>query len=144
MRPSRREFVRWVAASGIMLGLSRLVQAEANPFEQTQTLPGPAGPNPIFAGNGRIDGVAKVTGAKLYVSDFRASDIKGWPPNTAHALLVRTPDATHIYNGIDLDALDAGAKPTVIVTADDLSRIGTRVPPFYAGDLFCPVGQTPL
>jgi CO/xanthine dehydrogenase Mo-binding subunit len=135
--------MRWVAASGITLGLSRLAQAEANPFEQTQTLPGANGPNP-FAGKGRIDGAAKVTGAKLYVSDFRASDIKGWPPNTAHALLVRTPDATHTYNGIDLDALSASAKPTVVVTADDLARIGVRVPPFYAGDLFCPSGQTPL
>jgi hypothetical protein len=31
-----------------------------------------------------------------------------------------------------------------MVTADDLARIGTRVPAFYAGDLFCPVGRTPL
>src|SRR5262249_57092989 len=35
-------------------------------------------------------------------------------------------------------------KPAAIVTADDLARIGTRVPEFYAGDLFCPVGRTPL
>jgi hypothetical protein len=28
--------------------------------------------------------------------------------------------------------------------ASDLARIGTRVPEFYAGDLFCPVGTTPL
>ena len=35
-------------------------------------------------------------------------------------------------------------KPSVVVTAADLDKIGTRVPEFYAGDLFCPVGKTPL
>ena len=32
----------------------------------------------------------------------------------------------------------------MVVTAADLARIGTRVPEFYAGDLLCPVGKTPL
>ena len=85
-----------------------------------------------------------MTGAKIYGSDFRAADIDGWPTKTSHALLVRTPDATHLYEGVDLDALPAEAKPTVVVTADDLKRVGTRVPPVYAGDLLCPTGQTPL
>ena len=35
-------------------------------------------------------------------------------------------------------------KPSVVVTAADLDKIGTRVPEFYTGDLFCPVGKTPL
>lgn len=139
---SRREFVTWMGASGIALGLSRLTPAQALDFDATQTLPGAA--NASLASRGRIDGVAKVTGAKIYSSDFRASDIDGWPANTSHALLVRTPDATHVYEGIDLDALPADARPTVVVTADDLKRAGTRVPPFYAGDLFAPAGQTPL
>lgn len=144
MRPTRREFVRWVAASGITLGLSRLVPANATPFEASQTLPGQAGLRLRLGGRGRIDGVAKVTGAKLYVSDFRATDIEGWPAETAHALLVRTADATHVHAGLDLDALPTSAKPTVVVTAQDLEKAGTRVPPFYAGNLFCPVGETPL
>lgn len=144
MQTSRREFMRWVAASGIAVGLSRLTPAHAAPFEEAQTLPGAAGSIPGLTGRGRIDGLAKVTGAKLYTSDFRASDLDGWPSETAHALLVRTPDASHVYEGIDLDALPADGRPTVVVTAADLARIGTRVPPFYEGDLFCPAGETPL
>src|SRR4029077_11674690 len=92
----------------------------------------------------RIDGVAKVTGAKLYASDFRAADLPGWPQKTSHAMLVLAPDATHVYTGIDLARLSGTLKPSVVVTAADLARIGTRVPEFYAGDLFCPVGKTPL
>ncbi len=35
-------------------------------------------------------------------------------------------------------------KPSAVVTAAELAKIGTRVPEFYAGDLFCPLGKTPI
>jgi CO/xanthine dehydrogenase Mo-binding subunit len=144
MRPSRREFVKWVTASGIALSLSRLGAIEATGFPARATLPGRGGWNPAANGTGRIDGVAKVTGAKLYTSDFRAADLPGWPAATYHAILVRAPDATHVYLGMDLARLDGASKPSVVVAAEDLAKIGTRVPEFYTGDLFCPIGKTPL
>jgi CO/xanthine dehydrogenase Mo-binding subunit len=144
MRPSRREFVKWVTASGIALSFSRLASAAEPAFAARETLPGRQNWNPAANGAGRIDGVAKVTGAKLYASDFRAADLPGWPSKTAHAILVRAPDATHVYTGIDLTRLTGASKPTVVVTAADLVRAGTRVPEFYAGDLLCPVGRTPI
>ncbi len=144
MRPSRREFVKWITASGIALSFSRLASAAEPTFAARETLPGRQNWNPAANGAGRIDGVAKVTGAKLYASDFRAADLPGWPSKTAHAILVRAPDATHVYTGIDLTRLTGASKPTVVVTAADLVRAGTRVPEFYAGDLLCPVGRTPI
>jgi CO/xanthine dehydrogenase Mo-binding subunit len=144
MRPSRREFVKWVTASGIALSVSRLGAIEATGFPARATLPGRGNWNPAANGAGRIDGVAKVTGAKLYTSDFRAADLPGWPSLTSHAILVRAPDATHVYLGMDLARLTGASKPSVVVTAEDLAKIGTRVPEFYTGDLFCPIGKTPL
>src|ERR1700678_4067981 len=144
MRPSRREFVKWVTASGISLSLSRLGTAQEASFPARASLPGPQHWNPAAGGFGRIDGVAKVTGAKLYASDFRAADLPGWPADTSHAILIRAADAMHIYTGIDLASLSGALKPSVVVTATDLARIGTRVPEIHAGDLFCPVGKTPL
>ncbi len=144
MRPSRREFVKCVTASGIALSLSRLGLAEETSFAARETLPGRQYWNPATTGVGRIDGVPKVTGAKLYASDFRAADLPGWPAHTSHAILIRAPDATHIYTGIDLARLSGALKPSVVVTAADLAKIGTRVPEFYTGDLFCPIGKTPL
>lgn len=144
MRPSRREFVKWITASGISLSLSRLGSAGVMSFDAHETLPGRQNWNPAARGAGRIDGVAKVTGAKLYASDFRAADLPGWPATTSHALLVRAPDATRVYIGMDLARLSGPLKPSVIVTAADLDKIGTRVPEFYAGDLFCPLGKTPI
>ena len=140
MRPSRREFVKWVTASGIALSLSRLAVAQPT---SRRCRDGRNGIRPRTAA-GRVDGVAKVTGAKLYASDYRANDLPGWPTTTSHAMLVRAPDATHVYTGMDLARLAGAMKPAVVVTADDLDKAGTRVPEFYAGDLFCPVGKTPL
>jgi CO/xanthine dehydrogenase Mo-binding subunit len=144
MRPSRREFLKLVTASGISLALSRIASAQIPDFTTRETLPGRLGRNPVLPGLGRIDGVAKVTGSKLYASDFRAADLPGWPPDTSHAMLVRAADATHVFAGIDLAFLSRAATPSVVVTAEDLARIGTRVPEFYEGDLFCPTGKTPL
>lgn len=140
MRPSRRTFMKWVTTTGIAVGVSRFAVAEVPDFRARETLPGP-GSAPL---PGRIDGIAKVTGAKLYASDFRAADLPGWPRHTAHALLVRAPDATHVYQGLDLALLSGDAKPSAVVTADDLARARIRSPAFYAGDLLCPVGKTPL
>ncbi|CAH1662477.1 CO/xanthine dehydrogenase Mo-binding subunit [Hyphomicrobiales bacterium] len=141
MHPSRREFLKWGTVSGIMLSMSRFAGAQAPGSPETAAAGGQASQ---FPPKGRVDGFAKVTGAKLYPSDFRAADMPGWPAETAHALLVRVPDATRIYQGIDLAALDAASRPTVVVTAEDLVKAGVQVPAFYTGDLFCPAGQTPL
>src|SRR6516225_9452408 len=132
MRTSRREFVKWVTASGIALSLSRVALAEEPEFAARETLPGRQRWNPAATGAGRIDGVAKVTGAKLYASDFRAADLPGWPQNTSHAMLIRTADASHVLSAIDLSLLTGALKPAVVVTADDLARIGARVPEYYA------------
>ncbi|WP_065754385.1 xanthine dehydrogenase family protein molybdopterin-binding subunit [Bradyrhizobium paxllaeri] len=144
MRPSRRDFLNWVSAGGIALSLSPLSSADAAGLPPRASLPGRANWNPAANGAGRVDGTAKVIGAKLYASDFRASDLPGWPVKTSHAMLIRAPDATHVYLGMDLGRLTGALKPSVVVTAADLARIGARVPEFYTGDLFCPLGKTPL
>src|SRR5437763_5987158 len=144
MRISRRKFVKWITASGIALSLSRLALAEESEFVARETLPGRGRWNPAATGTGRIDGVAKVTGAKLYASDFRAADMPGWPARTSHALLVRAPDATHVFAGLDLARLSGARKPSMVMGAPELAQNGIGVPEFYAGDLFCPVGKTPI
>ena len=144
MRTSRRDFVKLLTSSGIALSVSRLAWAEDVPFSARQTLPGRQRFNPAAHGAGRIDGVVKVTGSKLYAGDFRAADLPGWPAKTSHAMLIRATDATHTYDALDLSRLTGALKPSVVVTAEDLARIGTRVPEFYASDLLCPIRRTPL
>jgi CO/xanthine dehydrogenase Mo-binding subunit len=144
MALSRREFTRLATLGGIALSLSPAAFAQTPAFGTRETLPGLKGWNPAATGTGRIDGPAKVTGSKLYASDFRASDLPGWPAKTAHAMLLRADDATHVFEGLDLSRLAGALKPARVVTAEDLTAAGTRVPSFYEGDLFCAKGQTPL
>ena len=99
MSISRRGFVTSAVVSGIAVSFSRLAVAAEPSFDLRETLPGRQRWNPAATGDGRIDGVAKVSGSKLYASDFRASDMPGWPSETSHAILVRAPDATHVYTG---------------------------------------------
>lgn len=144
MGTSRRDFVKLLTSSGIALSVSPLALAQQPDFMARETFPGRQNFNPAATGAGRIDGVAKVTGSKLYAADFRAADLPGWPAKTSHAMLIRTTDATHTFEGLDLSRLTGALKPSVVVTAEDLARIGTRVPEFYAGDLLCPLRKTPL
>jgi hypothetical protein len=142
LRTTRRDFVKLLTSSGIALSISRLASAGQPDFAAREILPGRENWNPAASGRGRIDAWPKVTGAKLYASDFRAADLPGWPQNASHAMLIRTADATHVLTGIDLSLLTGALKPSVVVTADDLARIGARVPEYYAGDLLCPVGKS--
>jgi CO/xanthine dehydrogenase Mo-binding subunit len=144
MSISRREFVTLATVSGIALSLSRAGFAQVPGFDLRAPLPGKQKWNPAATGVGRIDGPVKVTGAKLYASDFRAADMPGWPKNTSHALMIRAADARRVFEGLDLSRLKGALKPARVVTAADLVTAGTRVPGFYAGDMFCPVGKTPL
>src|SRR5207237_10080137 len=119
MRMSRREVVKSATAGGIVLSLSRLATAEEPGFAARETLPGRQRWNPAATGVGRIDGVAKVTGSKLYAADFRAADLPGWPSPPSHALLLRPPDATHDCDGIDLARLRGALMPALVATAAD-------------------------
>ena len=69
-----RELVKLATASGIALSFSRAALAESLAFDARETLPGNHNWNPAATGAGRINGPAKVTGSKLYASDFRAAD----------------------------------------------------------------------
>jgi hypothetical protein len=102
VRTSRRDFVKLLTWNGIALSVSRLAYAEVIDFAARETLPGRQNWNPAATGAGRIDGVVKVTGAKLYAGDFRAADLPGWPAKTSPARLIRATDANHLWLGIDL------------------------------------------
>jgi hypothetical protein len=45
---------------------------------------------------------------------------------------------------MDLARLGGAIKPSVVVTAPISTGSAPRVPEFYTGDLFCPLGKTPL
>ncbi|AOJ28648.1 xanthine dehydrogenase family protein molybdopterin-binding subunit [Burkholderia seminalis] len=91
----------------------------------------------------RIDGIAKVTGAKVFARDVRAADMPHWPQQQSHALILRVTQADRAYEGFDLSLLGDDLKPDRVVTADDLARDGVAFPAFYGDDMLLPAGKTP-
>lgn len=140
----RRTFVKASLAAGISVIVRPLAAAAQTPVPVSEPAPGYAWQRTATTAARRIDGWQKVAGAKIYAADFRAVDMPGWPRQTAHAMLIKTPDATHVFEGIELAALDKELAPDRVVLAADLAAASITVPPFYAGDLLCPQGKTPL
>ncbi|SFI03246.1 CO or xanthine dehydrogenase, Mo-binding subunit [Collimonas sp. OK307] len=91
----------------------------------------------------RIDGIAKVTGAKVFARDVRARDMPHWPNQQAHAFILRATKADRNFLGFDLSMLGDELKPDRVVTAADLVRDGVAFPAFYGEDMLLPAGKTP-
>jgi hypothetical protein len=139
----RRAFLTASLVAGVAVVVRPLAGAAQSPaFDTREIASGSAWRGTAATAARRIDGRPKVTGAKLYAADFRAQDMPGWPRHTAHAMLLKTPDATHVFEGIDLSMLDPELTPDRVVLANDLAGAGITVPSFYAGDLLCPLGKT--
>ena len=141
---SRRKFLRTAAASGIALTLTRLALAEEPGFPARETLPGrKRGTRP------RREPDASTASPRL-PEPSSTRPIFAPPTCRAGRRRLRTrscsgPPTRPMSTPVSiLSPLSGALKPAAIVTADDLVRTGARVPAFYAGDLFCPVGKTPI
>ncbi|VVE47998.1 Putative xanthine dehydrogenase molybdenum-binding subunit XdhA [Pandoraea iniqua] len=140
---SRRGFLKASVIAGISVYIAPLgSRAFAALFEDKNLTP-VAWDAATGQAKFRIDGTAKVTGAKIFARDVRAADMPGWPKQQAHAFVLRATQADRPYLGFDLSRLDDGLKPDRVVTADDLARDGVAFPEFYGDDMLLPAGKTP-
>ncbi|MES2263276.1 MAG: molybdopterin cofactor-binding domain-containing protein [Pseudomonadota bacterium] len=138
---SRRNFLKAGAIAGVTVYVAPLGgKAFASLFEEKILTP--------IVWNGkdgqakfRIDGLAKVTGSKVFARDIRARDMPHWPQEQSHAFILRTTRTDRTYQGIDLALLGDDLKPDRVVTAADLERDGVKFPPFYGDDMLLPEGK---
>ncbi len=140
---SRRGFLKASAMAGLTVMIAPIgSRAFAALFEEKILTP-----LQWDAANGqasfRVDGMAKVTGAKVFARDMRAADMPHWPKQQSHAFMLRVTQADRVYQGFDLALLGDELKPDRIVTADDLARDGLAFPAFYGEDMLLPPGKTP-
>lgn len=107
----------------------------------------------------RIDGLAKVTGQKIYARDFRAADMPGWPKTERMAMILRATQPRTVFAGLDLSRLDAvDARPLLTITQtplpgftgpqSDLASLDLQLPfssegPDGVSQLLVPVGMAP-
>jgi len=139
----RRELLQATVIAGVSVMLVPLERAPRAALEETRRLR-PLAWDPV-AGRPlqRIDGVAKVTGEKLFARDFRARDLPGWPARQGHALLLRATRADRPFLGFDLSELPVANRPDRSVSAVDLASRGLELPAFYGDEMLLAEGATP-
>jgi len=93
----------------------------------------------------RIDGLAKVTGQKIYARDFRARDLTGWPAPEQEVFVLRAAFADRVVSGVDVGFLPPELRPKRVVTAADLARdgIGIAKEEYPEGRYLVPLGSRP-
>ncbi|MGB7194218.1 MAG: molybdopterin cofactor-binding domain-containing protein [Collimonas pratensis] len=140
---SRRSFLKASVVAGVSVYVAPMGgKAFAALFEEKILTP-----IQWDSGNGqvkfRIDGIAKVTGAKVFARDVRARDMPHWPNQQAHAFILRATKADRSFLGVDLSLLGDDLKPDRVISAADLARDGIAFPAFYGEDMLLPAGKTP-
>lgn len=142
-RQDRRNFVKLCTVAGITIfaapalwQLGRAGQADKNaePLRWRGE-----GADPAF----RIDGLAKVTGDKIFGRDFRAVDMPGWLKQQHYAFILRCNRVERQFAGIDWAQLPEGAEPYARVTAQTLAENGIELPAFYGDAMLLAEEKSP-
>ncbi len=109
------------------------------------TLPGQATlTSQNLASKQLYEGRVKATGGKIYVVDFRAKDMPGWPSIERRGVILRAPRFDLVYKGLDLDQMRQQYKDFTLVTGADLNRWGCRgSPPFLMPEFYATPGTSP-
>ena len=137
---TRRGFIKAGAVGGITLYFAPLAldAATARAAVDARAVRDATGAlRPRF----RTDGIAKVTGSKIYGRDLRAVDMEGWPDKQGYAFVVRSTQVDKVFTGIDLSSLPDSAQPYKVITAADLKRDGVALPPFYGENMLLSEGS---
>lgn len=145
MSQSRRQFLKSAAASGVAIVVSRVAFLDS-PQAQAATMDPPGGwKGPPGQARYRIDGLAKVTGQKIYARDFKARDVAGWPAREQQVFVLRAAFADRVVSGVSTDFLPPELRPKRVVTSADLTRdgIGIAKAEYPEGRYLVPLGARP-
>ncbi|MFC6980203.1 twin-arginine translocation signal domain-containing protein [Microbulbifer taiwanensis] len=142
-RQDRRNFIKLCTVAGITLfaapslwQLGRARQAGSSTGKLNWR---GDGPDPAF----RSDGIAKVTGQKIFGRDYRARDMSDWPQQQHYALALRCNRVERRFTGIDWTQVPADSQPYARITAQSLVDRKLKLPPFYGEAMLLPEGQSP-
>jgi CO/xanthine dehydrogenase Mo-binding subunit len=134
----RRQFIKTGVIGGISIYIAPIILAEAQagmPSGHSDDSTGRLKPGY------RTDGIAKVTGQKIYGRDYRAVDMEGWPDQQGYAYVLRATGVDHAFAGINLEGLPENARPYQVITAAELARDKISLPGFYGPSMLLAEGE---
>lgn len=127
---SRRTFIQTTGAASLCVVFNRLAIGATDPTAVLPPADQPAWGDTPGKARFRIDGIAKVTGQKIYARDFRARDMPGWPAQEQVGMVLRATVVDRLFERIDLSMLPDALKPSKVVTQEDLLHDHIDVPWF--------------
>ena len=99
----RRVFLQASLAAGLAVVVRPLAAfAQSASLQALATASDPTWQGSTTTAARRIDGRAKVVGAKLYAADFRAQDMPGWPIPRLGTTRRRLLPSRHAWPGVRL------------------------------------------
>ena len=105
---TRRSFVKTVAGVAFTVNVFPVMALRAAVTDANVSLNNQgwsAGPGKARY---RIDGLAKVTGERVYARDFHASAMPGWPNSEQPVMIVRATNMKRLFTGLELELLPDG------------------------------------
>ena len=148
---SRRRFLQSSAIAGVAITVDPWPLGMAFGAEASHSFASPvqpAGHHTSWAlapgrARARIEGLAKVTGQKIYARDFRAKDLPGWPQSAQSVMILRASRVDRIFEAVDFSSLPKNLRPTKVITAKDIGAAHIQLPWFYPEPLLAIHGQAP-
>ncbi len=134
---NRRDFIKTGSALSGLIIMVRYLPAQA--FAKTINSPINDGVIPTKAytwmqgpglAKSRYEGLAKVTGAKIYARDFRPKDIPHWPQKEYRVAILKATRVNQVINDFTFTSLPAAIRPFKIVSGEDLENFSIKCPPF--------------
>ncbi|MEX3980253.1 xanthine dehydrogenase family protein molybdopterin-binding subunit [Paraburkholderia sp. EG287A] len=128
---TRRTFLKAMGSGAVTMSVSSITAyAAASPAAHAATgaHAAPQAPNgaPDWApepgkARWRIDGVSKVTGAKIYARDYKARDFDGWPKEENWLYALRCNCVDKNFEDFDLSVLPHDLRPIAVVSNQTLN-----------------------
>ncbi|WP_160152593.1 xanthine dehydrogenase family protein molybdopterin-binding subunit [Microbulbifer sp. ALW1] len=141
-RSDRRNFIKLCTISGITLFAAPAL------WQLGSARPATAAGKLNWRGRGlepafRADGIAKVTGQKIFGRDFRAKDMPGWNQSQHYAFVLRCNRVDRRFIGFDWSQLPPDGQPYIKIAAKDLAERKLKLPSFYGDAMLLSEGETP-
>lgn len=115
----------------------------SNSDKLQQLDPGPSWSGESFRAKRRYDGLAKVTGSKVYGRDLHARDLDGWPHDEIRVMILRVGRADRIFKGVAEAALKRELKVQKVVTHADFARDKLNIPFYFGRLMLARMGSVP-
>lgn len=145
---NRRDFIKTGTALSGLIIMVRYAPSQVFAKETAGQFPNSAMPIKDYtwmsgpgAAKARYEGLAKVTGAKIYARDFRPRDIPHWPQKEYKVAILKATRVNQVISDFNFSSLSPEQRPFKVISGEDLENFSIHCPPFFNTKLLLKKGE---